>query len=175
MSSAEMELENRLAEMRRLFDQSFAAEGQVEAAAKEQMIAIKAGGEDFAVRLRDVSGLAVSKGKILPVPSRVAELLGITGIRGMVVPVFSLAALLASPPAATPPRWLMFCGGKQAPIALAFDDVEGHFAAASTDIYQGDTERGYVTETARDGVRLRSVLAVARIVDYITQRKPSGS
>ncbi|MGA2989572.1 MAG: hypothetical protein ABSD88_03775, partial [Candidatus Korobacteraceae bacterium] len=71
MSSAGVELENKLAEMRRLFDQSFAAAEQRPAGTKEQMIAVTVAGKGLAVRLSEISGLAVSRGTILPVPSRV--------------------------------------------------------------------------------------------------------
>ncbi|MGA2992403.1 MAG: chemotaxis protein CheW, partial [Candidatus Korobacteraceae bacterium] len=118
---------------------------------------------------------AVSRGTILPVPSRVPELLGITGVRGTVVPVFSLAALLGFSSNATEPRWLMFCGAKQAPVAFAFDELEGHFEVPGTDVYVREAERGYVNETARDGSRLRAVIGIARLVHQVTQRKQPGS
>jgi len=176
MSSAETKLENKAAEMRRLFDCSFATPRQHHVQEQEQMLAITLAGECFAVRLREISGLAVSKGTILPVPSRVPELLGITGIRGTVVPVFGLATLLGLSSAAGQPRWLIFCGGKQTPIALAFDELESHFEVSTTEIYprQADLVRRYVHETARDGSRLRGVIDVTRLMEFVKTRSVAG-
>ncbi len=122
MSSAaskleKLQLESRAAELRRAFDETFAAPPQTHDAALEQMLAITIQGERYAIRVSGISGLAVPKGKVLPVPSSVPELLGLTGIRGTVVPVFSLAwllgfgqsaAALAEDTGLGEPRWLVF-------------------------------------------------------------------
>ena len=112
-----LQLESRVAELRRLFDESFAAPPQRHDAALEQMLAITLQGERYAIRVSEISGLALPKGKVLPVPSSVPELLGLTGVRGTVVPVFSLALLLGLGQSASAsaedtelgePRWLVF-------------------------------------------------------------------
>jgi purine-binding chemotaxis protein CheW len=167
------ELQDKLVELRQLFDVSFAAPIQESVTASEQMLAITMQGEGFALRVREIGGLAANKGTILPVPSRAPQLLGLTGIRGTVVPVFSLAALLGFPHDATQPHWLVFCGGKQAPIALAFDELEYQFEVPAAKICarQNDPAHGYVTETLQEGSRVRGVISVGRLVEFIRAGK----
>jgi chemotaxis signal transduction protein len=139
--------------MRRLFDESFARALPEQIKAPEPMLAILLGGERFALRVHEIAGLTMSREKIVQVPSRHPELLGLTGIRGVVVPVFSLARLLGfeSEPGAAP--WLVFCGERQSPIALAFEGMEGQFEVASTEVYVRDEAPGhrYVSATVSEG------------------------
>ncbi len=88
-------------------------------------------------------GVAVSKEKIVPVPSRVPELLGLTGIRGVVVPVFSLSRLLGFDSEHGQALWLVFCGERQSPIALAFEGMEQLFEVASTGIFAREDAPGH--------------------------------
>ncbi len=169
MSSFRTDLEGKIAEMRRLFDQSFAAPVQAHVQEREQMLAITVAGEPFAVRVIEVAGVTANKGKVVPVPSSVPELLGVTGVRGTVVPVFSLAALLGFPSGNSQPHWLLLCGDKRVALALAFDQLEGLFEVLGTEVYARDAAsvRRYVNETARHGARLRGVVSAARLTDAI--------
>lgn len=169
MNSTGFRLQTKVAEMRRAFDESFAAPQRDDEQSVEHMLAVEVAGDRFAVRVADISGLTIAKGTILRVPSRAPELLGITGIRGVVVPVFSLAALLGISPAAGHPRWLVLCGGRQAPIALAIERVEGHLDIPVRQIFACEAERAhrYVNETARDGSVLRGVIDISQLVEHI--------
>lgn len=169
MSSFQTDLEAKIAEMRRLFDRSFAAPMEDHVQTREQMLAITVAGEPFAVRVLDITGVTANKGKVVPVPSSVPELLGITGVRGTVVPVFSLAALLGFPSGDSQPGWLLLCGGQRVAVALAFDQLEGHFEVPSTEIYAREAAhaRRYVNETARHGAKLRGVISAARLTEAI--------
>jgi purine-binding chemotaxis protein CheW len=120
--------------------------------------------------VREIAGMAANKGTVVPVPSSVRELLGLTGVRGAVVPVFSLAALLGFPSGGGQPRWLLLCGDKRVAVALAFDQLEGHFEVSSTEIYTQEAAPAlrYVNETARHGARLRGVISAARLTEAIT-------
>jgi purine-binding chemotaxis protein CheW len=172
MSAAESILESRIAEMRRRFDESFAHALPEPAAKLEPMLAITVEGEPFALRAREISGLAVNREKIVPVPSRVPELLGLTGIRGVVVPVFSLARLLGFEAERGPALWLIFCGERQAPIALAFEAMERLFEASAADIFarQDAPAPRFVNATLAEGTTLRGVISIAALVEYIRTR-----
>jgi len=172
MSTVGSKLEDKVNQMRRLFDESFASPVQERVTTSEQMLAIRIEGERFALRLSEINGVAVNRDKIFPVPSRFPELLGLTGSRGTVVPVFSLAALLGLTSDRGEPRWVAFCGGKQAPIALAFDEMEHHFEVLASEIYPRETEpaRGYVNETVRDTDGFRGVVSIRPLVDYLKAR-----
>jgi chemotaxis signal transduction protein len=69
---------------------------------------------------------------VTPVPSALASLLGVTGVRGAVVPVFSLAALTGIGRGQINARegdgiveWLLLCRCGAEVVGLACDDVVG--------------------------------------------------
>jgi purine-binding chemotaxis protein CheW len=162
-------LQTKILEMREVFDGTFAAPEQSDRAAVNQVLAIKVGSERLAVFVSDLSGLTVSKGTILPVPSRVPELLGITGIHGVVVPVFSLSALMGIAPGTGQVRWLLLCGERQQTIALAVEAVEGHLEIpADRMIARGpDGTDRYIKQTVRDDATLRGVIDIGLLVEQI--------
>jgi chemotaxis signal transduction protein len=176
MNSSGSKLQTKVAEMRRVFDESFAALQPDDRREIEHMLAIEIAGERFAVRVNDISGLKMAKSKILGVPSSVPELLGITGVRGIVVPVFSLAALLGIGVNDNQSRWLVLCGERQSPIALALERVEGHIEVLAGEIYAGETDqtRRHIKETVRDGAVLRGVIDIAQLVENIKARGATG-
>jgi chemotaxis signal transduction protein len=169
MSHHGLDLQRKLAGMRRLFDQSFAMPVAVESVATERLLAFEATGEKLAAHVRDINEIMPVRGKILPVPSSVPELLGILGIRGVVVPVYKLAVLLGMGADAKPPAWLALCGGEQAPIALAFDSLEGYVEVSSAGIYSSDANAAprYVNETARVDAVLRGIINIPAVVKHI--------
>jgi purine-binding chemotaxis protein CheW len=168
MSSNGSRLQAQVAEIRHLFDSSFAAPEQSGRSAVEHMLAVQVGGERLAVPVAQLSGLTLAQGTILPVPSSVPELLGITGVSGVVVPVFSLAALLGIARSSSPCRWLMLCGGRQQAIALAVDLVEGHMAVPADGILaRGDNAASHIKQAVRDGDILRGVVDLALLVEQI--------
>jgi len=172
MNTTVSKLEGRVEEMRRLFDESFALALPDQVTAPEPMLAITLEGERFALRMLEIVGLALSKEKIVPVPSRVPELLGLTGIRGVVVPVFSLARLLGFDSESGSALWLVFCGERQSPIALAFAGMEKQFEVASSEIFTREEVSGhrYVNATVCEDTALRGVISIPSLVEYIKAR-----
>jgi chemotaxis signal transduction protein len=181
MNTTDSRLEGKIAEMRRLFDESFALTPAGQVTEPEAMLAITIESEHFALRVREISGLAVSNEKIVPVPSRVPELLGLTGIRGVVVPVFSLPRLLGFNSLHGQTHWLVFCGEVQTPIALAFETMERLFGASGSDIFVREEPIGphrHVNATVCEGTTLRGVISIPTLVEYIktqgaTERRQS--
>jgi chemotaxis signal transduction protein len=169
--------DGKVAEMRRLFDGSFAAAPPARPAEPQAMLAIRVEGEYFALRVQEISGLAVSSEKLVSVPSRVPELMGLTGIRGVVVPVFSLARLIGFHSEHASTRWLVFCGDSQAPIALAFERMERLFEVSTSEIFAREQHpgRGYVNETVSEGATLRGVIDILALVENIKSRTPANA
>jgi chemotaxis signal transduction protein len=118
--------------LRQAFDGSFAAAPHGAAADEVSLLAIRVGGEPVALRVHDTAGLLVV-GRIVALPSHRPELLGITGVRGAVVPVFSLARLTGRSDADSP-RWVALAGGADR-IGLAFATFEGHLRVPATSIH----------------------------------------
>jgi purine-binding chemotaxis protein CheW len=123
------------AELAAQFDRSFAL-AHPETAPQLDVIAIELAGERYALRITDIASLAVDRA-ITRVPTTRAGLLGIAGFRGVLVPVFDLAAILGHPPAPAA-RWLVIAAS--APIAFAFERFGGHLrvprAAAGGDVLE---------------------------------------
>jgi hypothetical protein len=111
----------RLAELRGAFDRSFAAPGLPLGKASLELLAIRIGGEAYAVRASDVMAVEADRA-ITTVPSENAELLGIVSVRGAIIAVYSLLRLLGHAKADAT-RWLVFARGS--PTAFAFSDFEG--------------------------------------------------
>lgn len=177
MSSNGSKLQTQAAEIRRAFDESFATPYPYDQVAVEPMLAIEVGAQHFAVRAREISAVTVAKSAVIAIPSSVPELMGITGIRGLVVPVFSLAALLGVESDDRQSRWLLLCGDKQAPLALGFSLLERQVAVPVSDIYPQDagTAARFAHGTARDGDRLLPIISISRIVAHIKTRGTSSA
>lgn len=160
--------------MRRLFDESFAIVPHEQVAELQPMLAITLDAGRYAIPIREISGLAALTEKIVPVPSRVPELLGLTGVRGIVVPVFDLAKLLGLKSQREQVRWLVFCGERQSPIALAFETMERMFELPSTEkIVPQDGHGRYISASLREGVTLRGLISISALLERIKTRGAS--
>jgi chemotaxis signal transduction protein len=159
-------------ELRRAFDRAFAAPPAGPPEDHVDLLAIRVADQPFAVRLLDVSAL-VRATKVVPLPPGRPELLGLAGLRGGLVPVFGLAALLGYPQPAEPPRWLLLCGGADT-IALAFHDFDGHVRLPKSALHAdagGAPGRRHVADVARTPQLVRAVVGIASIIETIRSRR----
>ena len=162
----------RLAELRRAFDRSFATPPPSGAAEQQPLIVIRLAGETLVLRAGDITGITRRR-RLVPLPSRTPELLGLAGIRGVLVPVFNLAAILALPFRAAEPGWFALAV-REAPIALAFDEFEGQVEVERTCLYDDQTApaRPHIRQLVRIGPLVRPVIEVPSILEAI--RKDAG-
>jgi chemotaxis signal transduction protein len=109
--------------LREEFDHSFATPARRHDAVHTELLAVRAGGRAYALRLSQTSGLWPDR-PVTPLPSPVRALLGVAGFSGAILPVYDLAALLGHP-VPERPRWLVLAAGSPA-LALAFHELEGH-------------------------------------------------
>lgn len=126
MSAAAARIAERAVEMRREFDRAFATPVQIEQVLQDSMLAIRAGGQNCAIRLSEISGLHADK-KITPVPGGHAALRGIAGFRGIILPVYDLPAALGFA-SGSALRWLVIA--KAAPVAFAFESFDRQLRVA---------------------------------------------
>jgi chemotaxis signal transduction protein len=143
------------AALRRLFDEGFSTPAASTAERVEGLFAIRVAGDPYALRLSQIAGLHVDL-KIVPVPSPVAQLLGIVGIRGAMAPIYDLAALLNYPPAASP-RWIVFARAPQR-VGFAFETFESHLQVSQETLERGE---GDVLGTGVNGVHVRGAVRAA--------------
>ena len=164
-------LEERLLGFRHAFYRAFAVAPVTTRGTFEDLLAIRVSGDPYALRVRDITGLVVSR-KIVPLPSRRSELLGIAGIRGSLVAVYSLAALLGYAADAKPTSWLALAGASS-PVGLGFEDFEGFLRVRSGDVYAAPSTEGarpHVGEVVRVEHQSRRVVDVPATLEALAVR-----
>ncbi len=137
----------------------------------EDLLAIRLAGNAYAIKVSEISGLANNR-KTIALPSTIPELLGVAGIRGELVPVYSLAALMQVNRGPDEDRWLVLCGVEE-PIGLAFTEFEGYLHVPLEDLYAASQEnatRGHIKEVVRTPELVRSVLSIPLIVEMVRRR-----
>lgn len=159
--------------LRRAFDEAFAAPVVHQAADLATLIAIRVAGQPFALRATEIAALAKSR-RILPVPSRVPQLLGLAGIRGVLVPVYDLAAILGLP-RANEPQWFVLTE-RDAQLALAVEEIERLVEIRKTDLVADppSSSGGHVRQLARIGEETRAVIDIPAVVETIRQHAGSS-
>ncbi len=133
-------LEQRLLDLRRAFDQAFAVAPNTTVETFEDLLAVRVAGDPYALRVREITGLVASR-KIVPLPSRRPELLGIAGNRGSLVAVYSLAGLLGYGADSKPASWLALAGAHE-PLGLGFEELEGFLRVRSGDVHVAHPAEG---------------------------------
>ena len=114
--------QSRAARMRQAFDASLAVPPVSADRDAESVLTVRVAGDPYAMRLREIAAIAGGL-TVTAVPSSAPGLLGLAGMRGNIVPVFSLAALLGYSEPANPPLWMVLSAGAE-PVGLAFDVFE---------------------------------------------------
>lgn len=152
--------------LREEFDRAFALPPAMPDAGAQQLLAIRAGGQAYALRLAGIRGLYVDR-RVQTLPSRLPELLGLTGVRGLAVPVFDLAALLGQPAQRTP-RWLALAAGRHN-AAFAFEQFEAHHAAQPEDFLPAPRHDFLQAAVRMDGAP-RAVINLQALIDDLERR-----
>jgi chemotaxis signal transduction protein len=121
--------------LRRQFDESFALPYQPPPAPYIDLLSIRLGGRPHALRQDQMSGLFAGR-PVVALPSSQPHLLGLAGVRGVLVPVFALAALVGADAPGERPHWLVLCG-RDEPIGLAFQELDRYVRVPLTAIHRG--------------------------------------
>ena len=168
---ARLNVNERAAELRRAFDRSFALAPPTESetAVVENLLTVRVGPHAYVLRLAEVSGLFADK-QVTWLPSAVAELLGIAGLRGAVFPVYDLGMLLGCA-RADRPRWLLVTAA--APVGLAFDGFDGYLTLPSDAIIpdiRAEARQRHVREVVRTVDLTRPLISLASVLESIKNR-----
>lgn len=170
-------LSSRALRLRQDFDSAFARVPDTDMSRRLDFLAIRAGEYSYAVRLVDVSGLAVDRA-VTPVPVATNALLGVTAFRGSIVTVYDLGMLLGQERGKSLP-WLIVTAAAPG-VGFAFDQFDGHLRVAEDAVA---TERGKGPKRTTSGARevLRTdasvlpILQVSVVLDGIRARVDEGS
>ena len=165
--------------LRQAFDHGFAAPVRIDAEDAVDLLALRVRGDGYAVRLGDVSGLLVDR-RLVPLPATLPEFLGLTGVKGGVVAVWSLGALLGAGADHDFPRWMILVSGRGRgeTLALAFERFDGHLRVpraqlserSPTEPAQGAGGVTRIRHSVRASDGPRGVLDMAAIIDDIRRR-----
>jgi len=160
----------RAAQLRREFDRAFAEPPRAEALeAPVALLALRAGTDSCVVRLSDMQGL-LARPTIVPLPGPLPELLGLAGVRGALIPVFSLAALRGHPAGDAAPPWIMLVEA-DGPVGLAFEEMLGYVTLDHSEVAALPRGRGATeTQAARVGDALRPLIDVSSLVAELKRR-----
>ena len=156
-------------DLRRAFDESAAPPVATPApqtgVALEEWLGLRLGGDRFAARLTDIDGLEAEQ-RVLPLPAAKPELLGLTTVRGRLIPVFDLAALLGRRDVLGDHHWLLLAGAER-PVALAFTALETYLRIAPPAPHRSPCPHPYATTAITAEGSEWAVLEVPKIVTAI--------
>ena len=163
---------SRAPDLRRAFDQAFAASpSAVDGGEREPFLMLGAGGDPFAVRVVEVAGFEKAR-RLLALPDAPPHLLGLAGLRGRLLPVFSLSLLLGYPREAEAP-WLLVVGSDE-PMGLAFARFDGLALLPREAAPRGETVAGgHVRGHVRTDAVWRGVIDLAAVREEIRRRAGS--
>jgi chemotaxis signal transduction protein len=157
--------------LRAAFDAAFGRPAHAPDRDGVPLLALRVAGERVAVRVLETCGLMPAR-PIVPVPARRAELLGLSGIRGAAVPIYSLARLIGRADDG-PPRWIVLAAaGGDERVGLAVATFERHLVVAAQDLRPAAAGVGlaHAPELLHGEGGARPVLSVPSLVRAITSR-----
>jgi chemotaxis signal transduction protein len=164
---------DKAAQLRQEFDRSFAAKPLMAAQEVEALLAIQVAGDAYAIRLSEITGIITGR-KLVAVPATAPHFVGVSGIRGGIVPVFSLASLLGRGHHAPDSlRWLVLCGTDE-PIALGFSAFAGYLRVPKSALHSDEklqSAHKYVDAVLTSETGLRAVLSLSLVVANIRNHK----
>lgn len=159
-------------ELRGEFDAAFGRPKRAAGAGEVALLALRVAGAPVAIRVLETAGVMQVR-PIVPVPGPRAELLGVSGVRGALVPVYSLARLLGRADD-DPPRWLVLAataGGER--VGLAVATFERHLVVPAGELrpatHSGAGEAHAPELLHADGTA-RPVLSLPSLLRTITGR-----
>lgn len=165
------ELATRAEDLRQAFDRAFSDPVARTSVEVGDFLLLQLGSMRRAVPLSEVSGLHVGR-QVTALPGSAPDLIGISGFRGAILPVYDLQAALGQGKAAKP-RWMITAAA--ASLAFAFDDMLGHRRIALGDIRheapndQSDgRNRRFIP--ADDGHGHHPVIDLKRVIEVIVRR-----
>jgi chemotaxis signal transduction protein len=161
----------RVIELRRDFDATFAAPLSGAGVETWDLIAVRVAGVHYAMFVTEIAELAQGH-KIVKLPSRRPDVLGIASIRGNLVSVHSLARLLGHGAEEAREPWLAVCADSGG-VALAFGELE-RLVRLRPDEVQRSAEGGarYLAGAVRVEGHARPVVSVRAIVASLQTSAP---
>jgi len=154
---SELDSSKAAAELRRMFDESFAAAALQSRSKRNDLLLLRVRRSAFAVRIDELA--AVSRcPRLTPLPSQMPSVLGLVGLRGGLVVAHSLAALMGEPPSTLDERAILLLAAREPSVGLLADELLGHLQVEDEAICS-DSVPGRWSEAMVDGGGTRYPLA----------------
>jgi chemotaxis signal transduction protein len=151
------------------FDAGFAAALPPPAPAHSDFLCIRIGGDASALPLADVTSLHADL-RIVALPSRAPELVGVAAIRSAVVPIYDLRVAFGRA-ATTVPRWTVLVRGGTA--GFCFESFDGHLRIPDRAI-AASSQRGHGRGQFTAGGQPRSIIDLGATLTAIETRWRTG-
>lgn len=156
---------SRAIELRDAFDRGCALAARPPLPGQRDFLCIRVGGAPSAIALGDVASLHVDL-RVVALPTRAPELLGVAAIRAAIVPIYDLAAALGAAGVGEL-RWTVVVRGGAA--GFAFEACDGH-ARISERAPDAADPRGAAGEQLGIDGRPRPILDLAAALTAIETR-----
>lgn len=163
--------------LREAFDLGFAEAPIPVSERRIGLILIRVGGAPMALRVEEVAGLARHR-KVVGVDGSIPGLRGLAGIRGQLLVVYSLGAVLDGAPGASagePEDWLATCALDRS-VALSFGQFEGYREVSPADLHEAgapETPAGRSGALLRDAQGSRSVVSIPSVIEKLRRIVPA--
>ena len=158
--------------LREAFDLGFTKAPTVFPERRIGLILIRVGGAPMALRMDEVAGLARQR-KVVGVAGSVSPgLRGLAGIRGQLLVVYSLGAIVdgaSSSSAYEPEDWLAMCARDRS-VALSFGQFEGYREVRATDLHELGAREAPIRHAGallRDVQGSRTVVSVLSVIEKL--------
>ena len=163
--------QDRVRSLRADFDRSFGQPYREDLREFEGLITMGISGDPYALRLSDIAAMG-ARPRIVSLPSRRPEFLGMAGHHGSLIALFSLSQLLGYSGGGAASRWFILLRAAGS-LGLAFDDYEGYARVAVSDIHDlGDSaRRRFVTQAVRHAGTVRLIVNIPGMVDALVREK----
>lgn len=156
----------RATELRDAFDRGFAESPQPPEPAHTDFLCIRLGGEPYAIALDDIASFHADL-RVVALPTRAPELLGVAAIRAAILPIYDLRIGLGVSTTGSSTRWTVVT--RRAPAGFAFDGYDGHARILASSIAAA-TQSGHVRGQFTFDGHARSVIDLPSVLTAIEQR-----
>lgn len=165
---------DRLSQMRSAFDQAFVLPPRTQAEEVENLLGIRIQGDALALEVAEIAAVERAS-PIAPLPSSGRGLLGLTGLRGGLLPVYSLPLLLGYDSEPEASRWLVIARTPET-LAFAVGRLEGYLRVPKAGLQEGgESPRRHVHRFVEAGSALRGIVSLKSVIATIKDGAGSAS